>query len=519
MAAAADSSPPVPSVRTARPPTPPSDGRRWWGMVVVGLAQILVVLDGTIVNIALPSAQADLGMSDADRQWVITAYTLAFGGLLLLGGRVTDLLGRRRVLLVGLLGFAAASMLGGAATNPGTLLLARTLQGVFAAGLAPAALALVSTMFSEPRERNRAFAVYGAVSGSGAAVGLLTGGVLTDWLDWRWCLYVNAPVALVAACGRALLPADGPVRRSTRLDLPGALLGCAGPVALVYGFARAEGGWGDPVVVGALILGALLLALFALAERRAPHPLLPLRVVADRVRGGCFLVIGLTQVGLFGVFLFLTYYLQTVLRYSPALTGVAFLPLAAGMAVGATVIAAYLLPRVPPRGLVVSALITVATGMALLTRLRAGMPDVYLTHLLPAQVLIGLGLGCAMMPAMSIATSVGPADAGAAAATVNSAQQIGGSLGVAQLNSVATSATASYAAGHGTGEAVRDEAVVHGYAVAAGVSTGILAATAVLAAMLVTSAPGLSRGGRPRDAKAPVDGERPASQGTLGPPR
>lgn len=499
MAAAAASSSPSP--RPAAPggggtptgPSPPGAPRRpWWGLVVVSLAQLLVVVDGTIVNIALPSAQADLGMADADRQWVITAYTLAFGGLLLLGGRVTDLLGRRRVLLGCLLGFAAASALGGAAWNVGTLLTARALQGVFAAGLAPAALALVSTVFTTPAERNRAFAVYGAVSGSGAAAGLLAGGLLTEWLNWRWCLYVNVPLALLAVCGRALLPADPPARSAVRLDLPGVLLGCAGPLALVYGCARAgEDGWRAPVVVGALTLGVLLLMLFALVERRAPHPLLPLRVLADRTRGGCFLVVGCTQVGLFGAFLALTYYLQTVLGYSPALAGVAFLPLAAGMAVGATVVGPRLLPRVAPRLLIVAALLTVALGMALLTRLRAPGADVYPTLLLPAEVLLGVGLGAAMMPAMTLATAVGVADAGAAAATVNSAQQLGGSLGVAQLNTVATSATVSYAASHpGAG----DEAVVHGYAVGAGVCTVILLGTALLAAVLVATPTGRRTG-------------------------
>ncbi|WP_030778241.1 MFS transporter [Streptomyces sp. NRRL S-920] len=464
------------------------DPRRWWGLVVILAAQSLVVLDGTVVNIALPSVQRDLGMSDASRQWVITAYTLAFGGLLLLGGRVADAFGRRRIFAVGILGFGLASLLGGAAPDPGTLFLARALQGVFAAALAPAALALINTLFTEPGERGKAFGVYGAVSGGGAAVGLLAGGLLTEYLDWRWCLYVNAPVALLALAGCRLLPRDRRTGRAVRLDLPGTLLGCGGLVAIVYAFAEAESGWGDPLVVRLLVLGVLMLVAFALVERRVQDPLLPPRVVAHRVRGGSFLVVGLPQIGLFGLFLFLTYYLQGILDYSPVLTGVAFLPLGLGIAVGSSLIAARLLPRTRPRTLIVGALLAAAAGMALLTRLEPETPQVYLTHLLPAQILIGLGIGCMMMPAMHTATArVAPHEAGAAAAVVNSAQQVGGALGVALLNTVSTGATAAYLAEHGTSPAATVDGTVHGYTVAIAFAVGVLLLTAVLAWVLIDS--------------------------------
>lgn len=484
---------PGPAPADAVSDTPSRPGpRRWWGLVVIGMAQLLVVLDATIVNIALPSAQADLGMSDSSRQWAITAYTLAFGGLLLLGGRIADLMGRRRVFMAGLVGFALASALGGAAPDPGVLFAARALQGVFAAVLAPAALALITTMFTDPRERGKAFGVYGALSGGGAALGLLAGGVLTEYLDWRWCLYVNTPIALLALLGCGLLPRDGGAEGPRRLDLPGTVLGCGGLVAIVYGFAEAEGGWGRPLVVGLLALGVLMLGVFVRVESRTARPLLPLRVLANRGRGGSFLAVGLSQVGLFGLFLFMTYYLQVILDYSPVLTGVAFLPLTAGIIVGSTLIGGRLLPRTGPRFLIVPGLLTAAIGTALLTRLEPDTSQVYLTQLLPAQILIGLGIGCVMMPAMSTATAgVAPHEAGAAGALVNSAQQIGGSLGIALLNTVSTTVTSNYLAGHGTSPtpSVTAEGTVHGYTVALALSVGILLLTAVIAGLLIHTRP------------------------------
>src|ERR1700758_491428 len=290
--------------------------RRWWVLGVVGLAQLMVVLDATIVNIALPSAQRALGFSNTDRQWVVTAYALAFGGLLLLGGRLSDLVGRRRMLIIGLIGFAAASALGGAATSFAVLVIGRGAQGAFGALLAPAALSTLTVTFTNPAERGRAFGVYGAIAGAGGAVGLLLGGVLTEYLSWRWCLYVNVILAAVAVAGAVRLLASYPRDPDVHIDPAGTILVVAGLVSLVYGLSEAETkGWGAPITIALLVAGVVLLAVFVLVERRVPHPLLPLRLVLDRFRGGSYLAIGLSAIGLFGVFLFLTSYLQLILRY------------------------------------------------------------------------------------------------------------------------------------------------------------------------------------------------------------
>lgn len=295
-----------------------ADPRRWWALVIIALAQLMVVLDATIVNIALPSAQSDLNMSDGNRQWVITAYTLAFGGLLLLGGRIADLVGRKRTFIFGLIGFAAASALGGAATGSGMRFAARALQGVFAAVLAPSALSLLTTTFTDPKERGKAFGIYGALAGSGSAIGFILGGVLTEYLNWRWCLYVNVPIAVIAVFGAFALLHDRPGNTGARLDVPGALMGCGGLVAIVYGFSEAESrGWTDSLVLGLFAAGLVLLTTFVWWQTRAPSPLLPLHIVKDRNRAGCFLTMGLAVIGMFGMFLFMTYYLQVILGYSP----------------------------------------------------------------------------------------------------------------------------------------------------------------------------------------------------------
>lgn len=480
-----------------RTPTPPDaaavtapDPRRWWGLVAIGLAQLMVILDMTVVNIALPSAQVDLGIGDADRQWVITAYTLAFGGLLLLGGRVGDLIGRRRALIVGLIGFAAASALGGAAQNLGMLLGARALQGVFAALLAPAALSLVSITFTEPRERARAFGIYGAIAGGGSAVGLILGGLLTQYLDWRWTLLINAPIAVLAVAGALAFLREARAERETRLDVVGAVLASLGLLAIVYGLSEAEqDGWTSSLVLGMFALGAALLAAFVVAEQRVAHPLLPLRVVRDRNRGGALLAVGLANVGMFGLFLFLTYYLQVIQGYSPVRTGVAFLPMTAGMMIGAVGIASRLLPRVAPRAIMVPGLVIAAGALAYLTRIEVGSS--YLLNVFPSLLLLGLGMGMTFMPAMATATlGVAPRDAGVASATVNTAQQVGGSIGIALLNTVATSATASYLTANGAGsELAVAVGTVHGFSVAIWYSTAFLLAGAVAAVLLITARP------------------------------
>ncbi|MFF8478056.1 DHA2 family efflux MFS transporter permease subunit [Streptomyces sp. NPDC015414] len=472
-----------------------ADPHRWWGLVVIALAQLMVVLDATIVNIALPSAQHDLDMSDADRQWVITAYTLAFGGLLLLGGRVADLVGRKRTFVVGLAGFAAASALGGAATSSGMLFGARALQGVFAALLAPSALSLLTTTFTDPRERGRAFGIYGALAGSGSAIGFIVGGLLTEYLNWRWCLYVNVPIAVVAVLGAFALLHDRPGHREARLDVPGVLLGCGGLVAIVYGFAEAEPrGWTDPLVIALFASGAVLLAVFVWWQTRAPSPLLPLHIVRDRNRAGCFLTMMLAVIGMFGLFLFMTYYLQVILGYSPVRAGLAFLPLTAAIIIGSTQISARLLQRVAPRMLMVPGMLLAASGLLLLTRMTVGSS--YTGEILPALILMGLGMGLTFMPVFATATAgVAPRDAGVTSATVNTSQQVGGSIGTALLNTIATTSSAAYITAHlrgpATKAAVVPAGVVHGYTVAIWWAAGVMLLAGLVAGLMVTArAPG-----------------------------
>ncbi|GAA4915438.1 MFS transporter [Streptomyces coeruleoprunus] len=471
------------------------DPSRWKALVFIALAQLMVVLDATIVNIALPSAQQDLGISDGNRQWVITAYALAFGGLLLFGGRVADLWGRKRTFIVGLLGFAAASALGGAATGEAMLLGSRALQGAFGALLAPAALSLLAVMFTEARERAKAFGIYGAIAGGGGAVGLILGGFLTEYLDWRWTFYVNIPFAVVAAVGAYLVvrePAEG--RNPSPLDVPGVVLSTLGLVALVYGFTRAESaGWTDDWTLAMFAISVALLAGFVLVEAFVKHPLLPLRVMTERNRGGVYLSLGLAVIAMFGLFLFLTYYLQIVKGYSPVKTGFAFLPMIIGMITGSTQIGTRLMTRVPPRLLMGPGFLTAAIGMLLLTQLETDSS--YAGLILPAQLLLGLGMGTAFMPAMSLAThGVQPRDAGVASAMVNTSQQVGGAIGTALLNTIAASATTAYVAAHAAGatspqaqRVLELRAMVEGYTTAIWWAVGILAVAAALAVTLITT--------------------------------
>ncbi|MFD6936707.1 MFS transporter [Streptomyces goshikiensis] len=470
--------------------TPQSDPRRWKALIFIGIAQLMVVLDTTIVNIALPSAQHDLGISDGNRQWVITAYSLAFGSLLLFGGRIADLTGRRRAFIVGLLGFAAASALGGFAVNPGMLLGARALQGVFGALLAPAALSLLAVTFTEPNERAKAFGIYSAISGAGGAFGLIVGGALTEYLNWRWALFVNIPFAVTAVFGAVtLIREPAGARNGARLDLPGVFLATTGLLSLVYGFTRAESdGWTAPVTVALFIASGVLLGAFVLVESRVSAPLLPLRVVTERNRGGIYLSLGLAVIGMFGLFLFLTYYLQVVKGYTPVLTGFAFLPMIVGMVVGSTQIGSRLMTRLPPRLLMGPGFLTSALGIALLTQIK--VDSSYVGLILPAQVLLGLGMGTAFMPAMSLATrSVQPQDAGVASALISASQQVGGSIGTALLNTIAAGATTNWLAEHARSGADRarlaDAAAVHGYATAIWWAVGILVVAAAVAFLLI----------------------------------
>ncbi|MFF1509264.1 MFS transporter [Streptomyces sp. NPDC058326] len=471
------------------------DPGRWKALVFIALAQLMVVLDATIVNIALPSAQQDLGISDGNRQWVITAYALAFGGLLLFGGRIADLWGRKRTFVVGLIGFAAASALGGAATGEAMMLGARALQGAFGALLAPAALSLLAVTFTDAKERAKAFGIYGAIAGGGGAVGLILGGFLTEYLNWRWTFFVNIPFAVVAAVGAYLVvrePAGG--RNRSTLDIPGVILSTLGLVALVYGFTRAESeGWSDAGTVGLFIGSGLLLIAFVVTESLVKSPLLPLRVLTDRNRGGVYLSLGLAVIAMFGLFLFLTYYLQIVKGYSPVMTGFAFLPMIVGMIAGSTQIGTRLMTRVPPRLLMAPGFLTAGVGMLLLTQLEVGTS--YAGLILPAQLLLGLGMGTAFMPAMSLATlGVDPRDAGVASAMVNTSQQVGGAIGTALLNTIAASATTAYLADHAAGATtpagqrlLQLQGMVEGYTAAIWWAVGILVVSAAIAFALITT--------------------------------
>ncbi|MEU6993160.1 MFS transporter [Streptomyces sp. NPDC046465] len=477
---------------TALKPSSGPDTNRWRALVFIALAQLMVVLDATIVNIALPSAQQDLGISDGNRQWVITAYALAFGGLLLFGGRIADLWGRKRTFVTGLVGFAAASALGGAATGEVMMLGARALQGAFGALLAPAALSLLAVMFTDAKERAKAFGIYGAIAGGGGAVGLVLGGFLTEYLNWRWTFYVNVPFAVVAALGAYFVirePAGG--RNRSPLDIPGVVLSTLGLVALVYGFTRAESaGWSDGLTVAMFVASAVLLVAFVATEAKVKSPLLPLRVLTERNRGGVYLSLGLAVIVLFGVFLFLTYYLQVVKGYSPVKTGFAFLPMMIGMIIGSTQIGARLMTRVPPRLLMAPGFLLAALGMLLLTQMEIGSS--YAGLILPGQLMLGLGMGTAFMPAMSLAThGVEARDAGVASAMVNTSQQVGGAIGTALLNTIAASATTAYLTDHAAGatnpKLLQAQAMVEGYISAIWWSVGILVVSAVLAATLITT--------------------------------
>ena len=413
---------------------------RWWALIVISLTQLVVVLDGTIVNIALPRAQAALGLTDGQRQWVVTAYALAFGALLLIGGRIADYVGRKRIFLVGMIGFGAASLYGGLAQQGWELILARGLQGAFAALLAPAALALLTVTFPSGRERNTAFAVFGTVAGTGAAVGLLLGGVLTEFADWRWCLLVNLFFVVVGVVGGALFLTESSATGENRYDVWGAICVTLGLGALVYGFSLAENGWGDPLTITFLAVGVALLAVFVWVESRVSQPLLPLRVVADRVRGGAFLIQGVAGAIMIGATVYLTFHLQFVLGMGALQAGLASLPLPlATMALAP--IATKLLPVIGPRPQLIVGPLIAAAGLFLLSGIT---PDgAYLLQIAPGLVLLGIGMGFIFIPLQNLALSgVAAHDAGVASAVANSAMQIGGSIGLSVF-------TAAYAASVG----------------------------------------------------------------------
>lgn len=464
-----------PSGRAPADPRPDGSGRRaTWVLVITSVTQLLVVLDGTIVGVALPHAQADLGLSDSARQWVVTAYALAFGALLLLGGRVADFAGRKRTFLAGLVGFGAASVWGGLAGTGAELVLARAGQGVFAALMAPAALAILTTTFPGGPERTRAFAVFGAVSGAGAAVGLLGGGVLTDLLSWRWCLLVNVPFVLAGVVAGALLLQESRAAGERRYDVPGAVAVTAGFGLLVYGLTAFEDASRTALAVVLVAAGALLLALFVLVEHRSAHPLLPLRVVTDRVRAGALAVQALVGAVMVGAMLYLTFHLQVVLQLSPLLSGLGTLPIT--LAISATVPqAARMLDRLGPRRQLVVGPLVGALGVGLLTQVSVG--GSYWTQVLPGLLVFGVGMGLTLVPLQNVALlGVDARDSGAASAAVTAANQLGGSVGLAVL-------TTAYVAVAGTTGA--PERLVDGYAVVFWGGAALLVLAAVAAAVAV----------------------------------
>jgi EmrB/QacA subfamily drug resistance transporter len=467
--------------------TNPHHDRRWLILGVIAIAQLMVVLDATIVNIALPSAQQDLGFGDDARQWVVTAYALAFGSLLLIGGRLGDLFGRKWAFIGGLIGFAVASAVGGAADSFGVLVAARAAQGVFGAVLAPSALGLLTTIFTDPAERGKAFGVFGAVAGGGAAVGLLLGGVLTEFLSWRWCLYVNLLFALPAAVFAFRLLVNEAQQDRPRLDLLGTATASAGLFALVYGFSNSEtNSWGHPVTILMLAASVVLLTAFVVVERRVAHPLLPLRVITDRTRGGSYLAIGIAGIAMFAVFLFLTYYLQQTKGFSPIETGLAFLPMTAAIVATSTTVNIKLLVKVGPRPLMTLGMVLGALAMVWLAQLEPGSS--YAGHVLPSLLVMGVGMGSIFAPAFSSATfGVDRRDTGVASAMVNTMQQIGGSIGTALLSSIFASAVTSYSGSHARTPQLMADAAVHGYTVAFWVAAGVFAFGAVVIATLMRS--------------------------------
>jgi EmrB/QacA subfamily drug resistance transporter len=442
------------------------DPTRWRTLFVVAISQLMLILDSSIMNIAIPSAKIDLGISDANQQWIITAYTLAFGSLLLLGGRIGDFMGRKRIFIIGLLGFAGASALGGIATSQELLFAARALQGVFGALLAPAALAIISVTFTVPKERAKAFGVFGAISGGGAAIGLIVGGVLTEYTSWRWCLGVNTPIAILAAILAAKFVHESKASGDHSYDVPGVLTATAGLFSLTYGFNEAaRKGWSDSMTLTFLVLALLLLITFVIIESKVANPLMPMRVLTERNRGGSYLGSLIVGAGLFSMFLFLGLYLQVILGYTPLRSGFAFLPFSVGIIIFAGV-ASQLLPKIGPKPLMVPGLVFAGIGLLILTRITP--ETAYATHVLPSLLIMSSGMALVFIPLTSTSLhGVSGRDTGVASAMVNTSQQIGGSLGVALLNTIAATAATSYAATHTElGKLVQPFAVTHGFTTA-----------------------------------------------------
>ena len=458
-------------------------------LAVIASAQLMVVLDATIVNIALPHIQTALGFSRTSLAWVLNAYTLTFGGLLLLGGRMGDLFGRRRMFIVGVLLFALASLAGGFAQNETWLLAMRALQGVGGAIASPTALALVTTTFEEGPARNRAFGVYAAVSGAGAAIGLILGGVLTDWLSWRWVLFVNTPIGLALAFATPYVTAES-TRARGRLDLGGALTSTAGMGALVYGFIHsASDGWSDPVTLWSFAAAVVLLAAFVTIEARSAQPLMPLRLFRNETRVGSYVVMLVVGAAVFAMFFFLTQFVQEVLLFSPIKAGFAFLPVSFVIVIMAQV-ASRLITVVGPRMLIASGTVLAGAGLWWLSYLS--VDSSYLTGVLPEMALIAVGMGLIFVPiTLGAVAGVAPEDSGIASAMLNVGQQVGGTLGLSALITVFGSALDSKlhaltaGAGQPPSQALFLQATVHGWDAAFRVGAYFAAAGFVAALLLI----------------------------------
>jgi len=461
-----------------------AEPNRWAVLALLGVAQLMVVLDATIVNIALPSAQRSLHFSTDSRQWIVTAYALAFGSLLLLGGKLGDLFGRKWTFIAGLAGFSLASAIGGLAQSFGMLVAARALQGAFGALLAPSALSLLTVTFAGSPDRPKAFGIFGAIAGGGASVGLILGGALTQAISWRWCLYVNLVIAVPTALGSLRLLVNQADPHRPRIDVPGVLAGSGGLFALVYGFSNAEThSWGAPVTVIALALSVVLLVAFVWLERRAPHPLLPLHIVWNRARGGAYASIVLTGSGVFAVFLFLTYFMQDNLGLSPLTTGVAFLPMTGLIVLSSTTAQTRILPRTGAKPLIVTGMILGLVAMLLLTRLSPGSS--YAGGVLPSLLILGLGMGMIFAPAFGTATlGVARNEAGVASAMVNTSQQVGGSVGTSLLSTLFASSAAAFARSHAGAPHLQAAAMIHGYTTAFWWASGIFALGLVIALLV-----------------------------------
>ncbi len=492
----------------------PNHARRWAILAVLGVAQLMVVLDATIVTIALPSAQRALHFTNSDRQWIVTAYALAFGSLLLLGGRLSDLFGRKWTFIAGLSGFAIASAVGGAAQSFGMLAAARAFQGAFGALLAPSALSLLTTTFTEPSERAKAFGIFSAIAGSGASIGLLLGGILTQSLNWRYCMYVNLAFAFVAVAGALTLVHNSRPQTRPRVDIPGTLAVSCGLFALVFGFSHAQTtSWSSHLTIGMLVTGALLLAVFVTLEAKTKSPLLPLRVLADRNRGASFLSIAISGAAIYGVLLFLTYYLQDVRGFSPIATGLGFLPMSAAIMSAAILGQTKLQARFGQRPLVVTGMTLGSVGMLYLTEI--GVSSSYAGDILPALVVTGVGLGLVISTSISNATlGVESTDAGVASATVSASQQIGASLGTSLLSTIAASAVTHYLAGGHHVPGLIAHATVHGYDVGLSWAAAIFAVGAIVSATLFR---GRVRSAEPSaDSDARIRYARPDDDAALG---